>query len=87
MTRELIAHIFSLAKQYSRLCGDSTEHLSFEEYNNILEYEIKLNAFGNLLSVSDTTKFLQDEIDDADSYLDSLRQSLIITDVDKKEPK
>ena len=87
MTQELIAHLFHLAKEYSRLSGDITEHVPFEDYNHILEYEIKLNAFGNLLSVTDTAKFLQEEINAAESYLASVRHRLGISDCDNEEAR
>ncbi len=83
----LVAHLYALSKEFSRLCDCKvTEQIPFEDYNNILEYETKLNAFGNLLSVSDTMKFLQAEIEEAECYLADFRRRLGISDSDQEEP-
>lgn len=87
-SKTLGAQLYALSKEFSRLCDcEVTEHIPFEDYNNILEYETKLNAFGNLLSVSDTTKFLHAEIEEAESYLADFRLRLGISNSSKEEAK
>lgn len=69
-SEKLAARIFALAKEYYRLYSDTdADLLSYDEYSNLLDYETKLNAFGNLLTVRDVRQFLRDELKDARCYL------------------
>jgi len=77
LSEKLAARIFALAKEYYRLYSDiDAELLSYDEYTNLLDYETKLNAFGNLLTVRDVRKFLRDELKDARCYLRCTRLRL-----------
>ena len=70
MNERLATRVFALAKEYYRLCSDTdAEHLSYDEYTNLLEAEAKLNAYGNLLSAKDPATFLRHELNDAKAYL------------------
>jgi hypothetical protein len=77
LSEKLAARIFALAKEYYALMSDiDAEHLSYDDYTNLLEYEAKLNAYGNLLLVRDVRKFLHDELKDARCYLRCTRLRL-----------
>ena len=77
LSEKLATRIFALAKEYYRLYSDiDAELLSYDEYTNLLDYETKLNAFGNLLTVRDVRKFLRDELKDARCYLRCTRLRL-----------
>lgn len=70
MNDKLATRIYALAKEFSGLCCDiDAEFLSYDDYTNLLEYEAKLNAYGNLLSAKHPGKFLRHELNDAKSYL------------------
>lgn len=70
MNDKLAARVFALAKEYyAQMSNDDAEHLSYDAHTNLLEYEAKLNAYGNLLSAKQPAKFLRDELKDAKDYL------------------
>lgn len=70
MNDKLATRIYALAKEYSGLCCDiDAEFLSYDDYTNLLEYEAKLNAYGNLLSAKHPAAYLRNELNDAKDYL------------------
>ncbi len=79
-SEKLASRTFALAKEFYRLYSDSdAELLSYDEYTNLLDYETKLNAFGNLLTVRDVRKFLRHELNDAKAYLRCTRIRLRVS--------
>jgi len=80
MNDKLAARVFSLAKEYyAQMSNDDAEHLSYDEYTNLLEYEAKLNAYGNLLSAKQPARFLRHELNDAKAYLRCTRIRLSVS--------
>jgi hypothetical protein len=80
MNPHLTARIMSLAKEYFLLMSDTdAEHLSYDEYTCLLEYESKLNAYGNLLTAKKPATFLRHELNDAKAFLRCTRLRLSIT--------
>lgn len=80
MNHHLTARIMSLAKEYFLLMTDAdAEHLSYDEYTCLLEYEAKLNAYGNLLTAKKPAALLRHEINDAKAFLRCTRLRLSIT--------
>lgn len=80
LPEKLAARIFALAKEYYALMSDTdAEHLSYDEYTNLLDYEAKLNAFGNLLMAKHPAKFLRHELNDAKAYLRCTRLRLSVS--------
>lgn len=78
MTNPLVTRIFAMAKEYYALMSDTdAEYLSYDDYTNLLEYEAKLNAYGNLLMAKPPGTFLRHELKDAKDYLHCTRQRLI----------
>ena len=70
MTKHDAQTLFALAKRISRLFAEQeVELLSYEGHSNLMEFETKLLAYANLLSVDDREKFLADEVKDARDYL------------------
>lgn len=79
MNHHLTARIMSLAKEYFLLMTDTdAEHLSYDEYTCLLEYEAKLNAYGNLLTAKKPAVFLRHELNDAKAFLRCTRLRLSI---------
>jgi outer membrane protein TolC len=77
MNNPLITRIFAMAKEYYALMSDTdAEYLSYDDYTNLLEYEAKLNAYGNLLTAKQPAKFLRHELRDAKDYLRCTQQRL-----------
>jgi len=69
-----------MAKEYYALMSDTdAEYLSYDDYTNLLEYEAKLNAYGNLLFAKQPPKFLRQELKDAKDYLHCTRQRLRVS--------
>jgi hypothetical protein len=80
MNHHLTARIMSLAKEYYLLMADAdAEDLSYDEYTCLLQYEAKLNAYGNLLTVEEPAAFLRHELNDAKAFLRCMRLRLSIT--------
>ncbi|QDT57097.1 hypothetical protein Pan44_51630 [Caulifigura coniformis] len=61
--------------------NDQTESLSFEDYDNLNWWEAKLRAYGNLLEDTDPESFLNEELREADEFLDWMRQRTDVTQV------
>lgn len=68
--------LFSLAEQIEEFLQERTEDLNFGEYDDLREYETKLLAFGNLLSVSRASEFLEEELRIADDHFAYIRQRI-----------
>jgi len=68
--------LFGLAKEIADFADEQTEHLNFEDYAALMEYEAKLLAFGNVLSASNQQTFLEEEIGEAMDCLEHLRQRI-----------
>jgi hypothetical protein len=68
--------LFELAREIADFANEQTECLNFEEYGGLMELEAKLLAYGNLLTALNRDQFLDDEIADAVSCLDYLRERI-----------
>lgn len=72
----LLASLFSLAKEFAEVANGGSEHLNYEEHANLCEYEIKFLAFANLLSARNLRQFLAGELAEATEYLNDIRERL-----------
>jgi len=68
--------LFGLAKEIADFADEQTEHLSYEEYATLMEYEAKLLAFANILSAFNRNAFLEEEIAEAIACLEDLQQRI-----------
>jgi hypothetical protein len=73
MTQHDAATLFTLAKKISRLFAEpAAELLHSEDHSNLMEYETKLLAYANLLSVENREQFLAAEVQNMRAYLSDM---------------
>ena len=71
----IVETLFELAKEIADFADANYERLG-EDYDELLQCELKLLAFGNLLAAFNRDAFLQEEIDDAYELLHHFRQKI-----------
>ncbi len=67
--------LFELACRFESYADEHTETLTFEDYENLRYYEIKLLAYGNFQESRDPNLFLEDELNEAAKFLAELSRS------------
>jgi len=68
--------LWTLASELAEYADQQTEQLDFETYAAVSEYETKLLAYAELLSISDPAQFLQKELLSARQFLEESRSRL-----------
>lgn len=74
-----------MADDFAQLAGEWSERLNYEEHSSLSEYETKLLAFGNLLSATDTKRFVTMELQEATDYFTFVRSRLGLPPGDEEE--
>ena len=65
--------LWILAGELAEFADQQTEQLDFETYAAISEYETKLLAYADLLSISDPAHFLHEELQSVREFLEETR--------------
>ena len=72
----IIPHLWTLAQELAEFADQQTEQLDFETYAAVSEYETKLLAYAELLSISDRAQYLLEELQSARQFLEETRSRL-----------
>lgn len=67
--------LFELACHFESYADEHTETLTFEDYETLRDFEIKLLAYANLWESRDQDRFLDEELKEAEQYLAGLPHS------------
>ncbi len=71
-----IPQLWTLAQKLAEYAIQQTEQLDFETYAALSEYETKLLAYAELLSISDPAHFLHEELQSVRHFLEETHSRL-----------